>query len=123
MRPFRHFKDPLFLAGCALYVANRWAVKPFVSIGFFHNWFQDMLLIPCALPPLLWLHSKLVLRASEKSPGWQDIAFHLAIWSLLFEAAGPLIFQHATGDWRDVLAYAGGGLLAGWWWNGAPRKT
>lgn len=100
-----------------MYALNRWAVKPLVAIAFFHNWFQDILLIPCALPPLLWLESYLGLRPAQEGPRWREIAFHLAIWSVLFEAAGPLIFKHSVGDWRDVLAYVGGGLLAGWWWN------
>jgi hypothetical protein len=109
----------LFLGGCALYALNRWALKPLVSVAFFHNWFSDLLLIPCALPPLLWLQGVLGLRSSEGKPAWQEITFHVVIWSVLFEAAGPMIFSHAVGDWRDVVAYVSGGLLAGWWWNNA----
>jgi hypothetical protein len=117
VRSFRYYRDPLFLGGCALYALNRWALKPVVSAAFFHNWFADVLLIPCALPPLLWLQSRLRLRSGVGKPSWQEISFHLVIWSLLFEVAGPFMFSHAVGDWRDVIAYVGGGLLAGCWWN------
>ena len=113
----------LFLAACALYALNRWALKPLISTLFFHNWFADLLLIPCALPPLLWLQSWLGIRAPQKYPAWLEIGFHLAIWSLLFEVCGPFIYSHTVGDWRDVLAYIGGALFAGWWWNVAARGT
>jgi hypothetical protein len=122
VRAFRYCGDPLFLAGCALYALNRWGLKPLIDSAFLHNWFADVLLIPCALPPLLWLQSRFGIRPRQKSPAWQEIGFHLAIWSVLFEVAGPLICGHAVGDWRDVLAYAGGGLIAGWWWN-VDRRT
>ena len=102
-----------------LYAVNRWALKPLLAIAFFHNWFSDVLLIPCALPPLLWLQSELGLRSANERPAWREIGFHLLIWSLLFEVAGPHIFTYAVGDWCDVIAYVGGGLFAGWWWNHA----
>jgi hypothetical protein len=113
----------LFLGACALYALNRWVLKPFVGAPFFDNWFADTLLIPCALPPLLWLQSRLGIRAHQKNPAWREIGFHLAIWSVLFEVAGPLIYRHPVGDWRDVLAYTGGALFAGCWWNVTRRTT
>lgn len=122
MRSFRYCGDPLFIACCALYVVNRWVIKPHIAIAFFHNWFSDSLLIPCALPPLLWLQSRLSIRARDVIPSWREIGFHLFIWSILFEVVGPLIYPRAVGDWRDVLAYVAGGLIAGWWWN-APRHA
>jgi hypothetical protein len=117
VRPFYYWRDPLFVGGCALYALNRWALKPLVAVPFFHNWFSDLLLIPCALPPLLWLQGRFRLRLADGKPSWQEISFHLVIWCLLFEVAGPFMFSHAVGDWRDIIAYVGGGLLAGWWWN------
>ena len=123
VRPFRYFADPLFLACCALYAVNRWLIKPLVPIAFFHNWFSDLLLIPCALPPLLWVQSHLGLRSRDTAPAWREIGFHLVVWSVLFEVIGPFIYPRAVGDWRDVLAYLAGGLVAGWWWNVAPRRA
>jgi hypothetical protein len=100
-----------------LYGANRWLVKPWCSGGLVHNWFSDLLLIPCALPPLLWLQRRLHLREHNEAPSWREIGFHLAIWSALFEWAGPHIMRGATGDVWDVAAYALGGIAAGWWWH------
>lgn len=117
MKPFRYFYDPLFLAACALYALNRWVLKPLSSAPFIHNWSQDLLLMPCALPPLLWLQSRFGLRARSDRPRWSEIALYLVVWSILFEVAGPWLYRHAIGDWRDVLAYAVSAAFAGWWWN------
>lgn len=104
-----------------MYAVNRWAIKPLVALAFFHNWFSDLLLVPCALPPLLWLQSRFGLRSRLEAPGWREIGFHLFVWSVLFEALGPMIYHRAVGDWRDVIAYVAGGLVAGCWWNTEAR--
>ncbi|HTA30608.1 MAG TPA: hypothetical protein VK731_08975, partial [Candidatus Cybelea sp.] len=62
MRRFGYVFDLLFLVCCALYASNRWLIKPHCHLAFFHNWFNDVLLIPCALPPLLLAHRWLRLR-------------------------------------------------------------
>lgn len=113
---FRYLFDSLFLPGCGLYATNRWLIKPHVHSGFFHDWFNDTLLIPCALPPLLWLHRRLGLRSHDFQPGWGEVLAHLVGWSILFEAIGPRIMR-TTGDPWDVAAYAGGGFLATLWWH------
>jgi hypothetical protein len=107
----------LFLAGCVLYVVNRWVLKPWLPLPVLHNWFNDFWLIPCALPPLLWVQSRLKLRSRTQPPNWREIFFHVAIWSLLFEWIGPHLVRHARGDWWDVGAYALGGIVAGCWWH------
>jgi hypothetical protein len=122
MRSFRYFRDPLFLAGCASYVVNRWFIKPHFHAGFFHSYFNDAWLIPCALPPVLWLHRRLGLRSHDAAPGAGEILSHLAFWSLLFEWIGPRLLMRSTGDPLDVLAYAAGALFAGWWWHRADGR-
>lgn len=117
MRPFRYLRDPLFIVGCFAYAINRWLVKPHVHTGFFHSHFNDCWLIPCALPPILWLHRKLGLRPHDAPPQVSEILFHLVFWSLLFEWIGPKFVPHTTGDPLDALAYAAGALVAGLWWH------
>ena len=116
MKRFGYWRDPLFLVGCALYVLNRWAIKPHVHSPFLHGQFNDLLLIPCALPLVLWLQRHLGLRKHDAPPTVSEIVFHLVAWSLLMEVAGPHL-MHVTGDPLDVLAYAVGGALAGVWWH------
>lgn len=122
VKPFRYWRDPLCLSGCALYVLNRWMVKPHVHSPFLRGHFNDLLLIPCALPFLLWFQRRLGLRKHDGPPTAGEIAFHLAVWSVLFEVIGPH-WLRVTGDALDVLAYVLGGVLAGIWWHLAARRT
>jgi|SRR6478672_3903850 len=117
MRRFLYLRDPLFILGCAAYVVNRWLVKPHVHASFFHSHFNDCWLIPCALPPVLWVHRRLGLRFSDAPPGLSEIAAHLVFWSLLFEWIGPHFVSHAVSDPLDAVAYAIGALVAGCWWQ------
>ena len=117
MKQFGYLRNSLFLIGCALYAANRWLVKPYTHAAFYRDWFDDLLLIPCALPPLLLLHRWLNLRAHDGPPTVIEITSHFIAWSVLFEAIGPHLMHRATGDPGDVLAYGVGALIAGLWWQ------
>jgi len=117
VKPFRYWLDPLFLGCCALYVVNRWGVKPHFHVTFFHSWLNDALLVPCALPLLLWVHARLGWRDSEAPPGAWEIITHLAGWSVLFEVIGPRFVHHATADILDVVAYTAGAAVAFLWWH------
>lgn len=110
-------RDGLFLLACSLYAINRWVVIPHVHSAFLRYHFNDLLLMPCALPPLLLLQRWLRLRPHDQMPTWGEIALYLLVWSVLFEVIGPHLMRRATGDPWDVVAYVVGGILAGLWWN------
>jgi hypothetical protein len=116
VRAFWFHRDPLFLLGCAAYALNRLWLCARTSSPFWHGHFNDLWLIPCALPPLLWAHHRLGWR-NDQPPTLSEVTGHLLVWSLLFEGIGPHFIGHATGDWRDVVCYWVGGLLAWVWWN------
>ena len=120
MRSFSYLRDPLCVTGCAAYAANRWLALPHVASPLLHNWFNDFWLIPCALPPVLWLHRRLGWRFHDRPPQWLEILGHLIVWSILFEWIGPKWVPRATGDILDVLAYSLGAVFAGLWWQGIP---
>jgi hypothetical protein len=122
VRRFAYFLDWLCLLCCGLYAANRWLIKPHTDIHFFHYWFNDCLLIPCALPPLLFVHRWLGLRADDAPPSALEIAAHVAGWSILFEVIGPHIMR-TTGDPLDAVSYAAGGIVAGFWWLRPTRAA
>jgi ubiquinone/menaquinone biosynthesis C-methylase UbiE len=81
-----------------------------------------LLLIPAALPLVLWIQRQSGWRNHDAEPTWAEIAGHWSVWSLLSEAILPLTFHHITGDFLDVLAYAAGAVVAGFWWKFAYRK-
>jgi len=117
MKRFGYLRDPLFLFCCALYALNRWVVKPHVHIVFFRSWFNDALLIPCALPLLLLVHRWFRLRSHDDLPSLWEVTAHLMGWSVLFEIIGPRLMRGVTGDAWDVLAYTIGACLALIWWH------
>jgi ubiquinone/menaquinone biosynthesis C-methylase UbiE len=121
VKRFGYVFDPLFLLCCALYAANRWLVKPHCDIAFFHNWFDDILLIPCALPPLLLAHRWLGLRGTDRPPSAGEVAAHVAGWSILFEVIGPYIMP-TVGDPWDAVSYACGGAAAFFCWRICYRR-
>ncbi|HEX2861882.1 MAG TPA: class I SAM-dependent methyltransferase [Lacunisphaera sp.] len=121
MKRFRYALDPLCVAACAAYAVGRWVVQPRAAPGFWHDQFTDCLLIPAALPLLLWVYRRLGLRADDRWPSSREVALAFAIWAVATEGIAPLLFSHATGDWRDILAYATGAVVAGVWWALAGR--
>ncbi|HMJ92032.1 MAG TPA: hypothetical protein VK530_19580 [Candidatus Acidoferrum sp.] len=127
MKRFRYALDPLCVSCCAFYALNRWGIKPHTHLALFRFWFNDALLIPCALPPLLMAQRWLGLRAHDFAPTVTEVFGHLALWSVLFEVIGPHWVRRATGDPADVLAYAFGAVLACMWWHRervmATRRT
>jgi ubiquinone/menaquinone biosynthesis C-methylase UbiE len=121
VKPFGYVFDPLFLLSCSLYAANRWWIKPHCHIAFFHNWFNDTLLIPCALPVILLIQRWLGIRGRDSAPTFGEVAGHVIGWSILFELIGPYILP-TTGDPWDAVAYACGGLVAWGWWRVAYAR-
>ena len=116
MKRFRYALDPLCIVCCCLYALNRWILKPHITSTFLHGYFNDLLLMPAALPFILWVQRRLSLRRTDNAPDGLEILFHLIIWSILFEWIGPHI-MHVTGDIWDVVAYTVGAVIAWGWWN------
>lgn len=124
MKRFRYGWDPLCLAACLAYATNRWLFKPHFSSEFLHENFNDLLLIPAALPWLLWLERSIRIRQHDEVPSPLEIAGHWLVWSVVCEGIAPLLFAGSTADWRDVAAYAVGGIVAGLWWKYvSPRES
>ena len=112
MKPFAYLRDKLFLASCAAYTLNRCLLVPLSDSTFLHSYFDDLLLIPCALPVMMWVYRVTGLKTDDLHPGSRDILFHLVIWSVVCEWIGPRFVSSATADTWDVAAYAGGGVAA-----------
>ena len=117
VKRFAYLRDGLFLVCCSLYSLNRWMIRPHTDNVFLRFHFDDLLLMPCALPVLLWLQRGLRLRATDNPPTWNEIALYTVFWSILFEVIGPHLFRRSTGDPWDVVVYVLGGVGAGLCWN------
>jgi len=101
-------------------VINRWFLKPrFHQIGLLQNYWNDFFLIPCALPPLLYMHRWMGWRRSGKWPTLTEILGHCALWSMLFEVFGPCLVSHTVADPWDVVAYFSGASVAAIYWGDA----
>jgi hypothetical protein len=123
MRRFRYLRDPLFHAAVAAYLLNRTLLKPHVLSPFLHDHFNDLLLIPAALPVVLWTQRIIGLRTHDLTPSWLEMVLHVAVWSVICELIGPFYLRHGTADLWDAVAYAVGGLAACLWWNRAGRRV
>ncbi|MEX1120003.1 MAG: hypothetical protein WEB60_14545 [Terrimicrobiaceae bacterium] len=120
MKPFRFGFDPVCLVACVLYGLNRWIIKPGWDSAFLHGTFNDLLLIPAALPWVLWIQSKWGWRPPLAYPTLGEICGHLVIWSVIAEGIMPWINPRFTADWWDVAAYAAGAAVAAIFWRGSP---
>ncbi len=120
---FHYWRDRLFIACCASYVLNRWILKPRLRSPFLHDHFDDLLLIPCALPLLLLFQRWLGLRQHDEMPTSGEIGLYLVTWSILFEVIGPHIMPWTVGDPWDVLAYVLGGVCSWIWWHWPKRRS
>jgi hypothetical protein len=95
--------------------------KPALAWPFLHSYFNDVLLIACALPPVLWVHRKLGLRVHDRPPTRGEIGLHVLVWSVVCELVGPR-FKWGIGDGRDIIAYVAGAVVADAIWRGRYRS-
>ena len=127
MNRFGYLHDRLFGFSLAAYAVNRLVVLPHLT-GFFHlhmHWvwpflhshLDDLLLIPAALPVVLWIQRFTGLRSHDRPPGWLEMFSHLAIWSVMCKIVGPFYCHIGVADPWDVLFFAGGGIAACLLWN------
>lgn len=119
----RLLRDPLFLIASVAYALNRWVIKPHTHSAFLNGYFDDLWLIPAALPPVLWMQACLGWRLDHGPPSGREIGYHLVIWTVICEGIGPSWLGRGTADLWDVAAYAVGAFAAYCWWNCNRFKT
>ncbi len=119
MRAFRYCADRVFLVAGCIYVANRLWLAPQwgTAVPFLKQYLGDFLLVPCALPLLLWGQRMLGLRTHDRPPTLGEIFSTLILWSVLFEWLFPRVLGRGVSDPGDVVAYAAGAIIAGLAWN------
>jgi hypothetical protein len=123
---FKYLADPVCVCAVLAYALNRfWWKQTFsAALPFLRGHLDDCLLIPAALPVLLWIFKQTGLRKSDAPPSLLEVLYWAAVWSVVFEGIFPMAFQRGVQDWRDVGSYLGGGLLAWLFWHSrAPKPT
>ena len=127
MNRFGYLQDKLFQVSLLAYAGNRLFIRPHLA-GFFHShlhWIwpflhshlDDLLLIPAALPVVLWIQKVTGLRKHDHPPGWLEMAAHFAVWSVMCKIIGPFWLHIGVADPWDVLFFAAGGAASCFWWN------
>jgi hypothetical protein len=102
----------LFVVAIVAYAANRWGMKPrWPGNVFLQNYFNDLWMMPCAVPAWCWGCEALKIRAPFQRARSREIVALLVLWSVLFEVMGPRFLHHGVADVRDVIAYATGAFL------------
>ncbi len=113
---YRLTRDPLFIGGWCLYFGLA-AVQQWLSVpAWIVAYGRDVLLVPCVLPILVILLTRMKIRAPSP-PTIVEIFLAVLIWSIMFELLGPEFFDHAVADLYDILAYCAGGIIAGFYWH------
>ena len=119
---FRYLLDPLFIVALGTYALHKWSpLWPDALRSLFtERYLGDLLLVPVALPGLLFLARVAGLRQAPSPPRFIEILIPLSIWSVAFEFLGPTYFGRGTPDPVDVIFYGAGGLAAWLIWNRGP---
>ena len=133
MNRFGYLHDRLFGFSLAAYALNRLIIlRHFSGLvrshlpwawPFLHGHFDDVLLIPAALPVMLWLQNLTGLRPHDRPPSWPEMLGHLAVWSILAKVVGPFWLHLGVADPWDLLCFTGGGVAAMLWWNRTSARA
>ena len=127
MKRFGYLADRLCQWSLAAYALNRFVVQPQLA-GFLHrhapglglllhSHFDDFLMMPAALPVVLWLQRLTGLRRHDQPPAWTEMFAHLAVWTVMAKIVGPFWLHHGVADVWDVPFFVAGGVLACLWWR------
>ena len=127
MKRFGYLQDRLCALSLAAYALNHLWIVPHLggtvqahapwAWPFLHSHFDDLLLMPAALPVVLWLQRSLRVRNHDGPPTWVEMFGHLAIWAVICKLVGPLVLHIGVADPWDVLCFAAGGAGALLWWR------
>lgn len=133
MNRFGYLHDRLFGFSLAAYALNRLVILPHFGIyvrshfpwawAFLHGHFDDLLLIPAALPVVLWLQNNTGLRPHDRPPSWSEMLGHLAVWSVMAKVVGPFWLHIGVADPWDLLCFTGGGVAAMLWWHRTATRA
>ncbi len=118
-RDFKYLQDRLFLGSGVVYLLNLLFISNWQWAGqsIARNFLNDLLLVPVALPLILFSSHILKIRSGSSPPTLLEIFIPTTIWAIAFEFVGPNVFNKGTSDSLDIAAYFLGGCVAWGVWN------
>jgi hypothetical protein len=125
-RPFRYLADPVCIASLILYATNRYIFKPHHIGGWFtHGYLNDVLCLPLFVPMILYAQHIVGLRTGFAFPRVWEILQTWLVFTIVFQVIIPRFPKTfvAAGDPFDILAYLGGGVIAGLYWAMQARRS
>ncbi|HEX7653284.1 MAG TPA: hypothetical protein VF607_07240 [Verrucomicrobiae bacterium] len=133
MKGFGYLRDPLCWGALSLYAVNRLLIRPHAGpyfhshfpglASFLNAHFDDLLLLPAALPVVLWLQRAFGWRRHDEPPGWGEMWLHLLVWSVMAKIIGPHYLHIGVMDPWDLLYFTLGGVSAVGWWQYRSRAS
>ncbi|XOV71453.1 MAG: hypothetical protein ACFHW5_22565 [Verrucomicrobiota bacterium] len=127
MFPFRALSfrsgwfDSFWLLSLACYAIHRiwqWASP---APGWMSSYWNDIWMLPCAVPLVIRIYETLNLREPNMHPSLSEIVWHGLLWSFMAEGLAPVWFPSSTADPLDLAAYALGGFMLWLRWHLFPR--
>jgi len=133
MNRFGYLEDRLCQLALAAYALNRLVLLPHLAgflqshtpwaWPFLHSHFDDLLMMPAALPVILWIQRRTGLRRHDRPPSWLAMSAHLAVWTVMSKLVGPFWLHHGVADIWDVPFFIAGGIGACLWWRRPARPV
>ncbi len=108
---------PLFLGSAGLFWLEWGLSRAGIYVPYLHAYLADLLCLPVVLTLVLAFRRYVVLGQPTHCLSAGQITLAIIYCSLFFEVWMPRLSERYTGDWRDVLAYALGGLAFARWLN------
>lgn len=111
-KKYKFIRDYFFLISLIIYGLNYVSIKFGIYTNYFMQcYFNDIFLVPVALPVVLYIVKLLKYRGSYY-PTLSEILTCLIIWSVFFEYIGPKYLNKGIADVYDVIAYFIGAVVS-----------
>lgn len=103
--------NPWFILGCITWVIIYSSRKLGHPVPWLNDYVDDFFAIPVIASIALCYMRVIVIRSNYYVLSAWKVVFVVLYVSIVFEVFLPLISKRYTGDWRDAMLYAIGGLF------------
>jgi hypothetical protein len=118
-KEYKYYGDPVFVVSIICYSINKLLLishRSFES-SFMNNYFNDIFVVPCLLPILIYCIARMKLRNKYSGPLIIEIFLFVSVISLMCEIFGPYFLGKGVYDPIDIFAYLLGGMISWFIWR------